>query len=232
MTNNKGKIICNSFSGKWDNFVGMEAFLEWRWEYDRENFEKEIGEEEKRIKEEYDSKPQKPKKVMQDKAFWSIISLLNFNENDEEKVIEPAVNALAKMSVKDIKQFEEALSYKLYLLDTKEHAKNIGEYSYSEIKEHFSVDLFLYIRCSVITQGKEYFEDSLKNPQNMPQDNSFEPLLLLASEAYTRRTGKEFEYITGCDYESFSNIEGWGTVRKMRIYNDKEIPILKTPTSP
>ena len=23
-----------------------------------------------------------------------------------------------------------------------------------------------------------------------------------------------------------------GTVRKMRIYNDKEIPILKTPTSP
>lgn len=61
----------------------------------------------------------------------------------------------------------------------------------------------------MIAKGKEYFELTLKKPQNMSEDNSFEPLLSLASEAYTRRTGKEFEYITGCDYESFSNVEGW-----------------------
>ncbi|MBG9586125.1 hypothetical protein ABE26_02675 [Cytobacillus firmus] len=149
---------------------------------------------------------------MKDEAFWSIIFLLDFYENDEEKIIEPAVNALAKMRVKDIKEFEEALSYKLYLLDTKEHAKNTGEYSYKEItQEHFSADLFLYIRCSVIAEGKEYFDDCLNNPQNMPKDNSFEPLLSIASEAYTRRTGKEFEYITGCDYETFSNAAGWNS---------------------
>ena len=205
-----GKIICSSFGGKWDNSVGIEVFLEWRWEYDRENFEKEIQEEEKRINEEY-KKSQKPKKMMKDETFWSIISLLNFNdENDEEEILEPAVHTLAKMSVKDIKEFEEALSYKLYLLDTKEHAKNIGEYSYDEeTQNYFSADLFLYFRCSVIAEGKEFFELTIKNPQNMSKDNSFEPLLSLASEAYTRRTGKEFEYITGCDYESFSNVGGW-----------------------
>ena len=204
------KIICSSFGGKWDNSVGIEVFLEWRWEYDRENFEKEIQEEEKRINEEY-KKSQKPKKMMKDETFWSIISLLNFNdENDEEEILEPAVHTLAKMSVKDIKEFEEALSYKLYLLDTKEHAKNIGEYSYDEeTQDYFSADLFLYFRCSVIAEGKECFELTIKNPQNMPKDNSFEPLLSLASEAYTRRTGKEFEYTTGCDYESFSNVGGW-----------------------
>ncbi|WP_197204526.1 DUF4240 domain-containing protein [Cytobacillus firmus] len=211
-SDNKRKIFCSSFGGRWDDSVGMEVFLEWRWEHDRENFEKEIREEEKRIQEEYHNKPQKPKKMMKDEAFWSIIFLLDFYENDEEKIIEPAVNALAKMRVKDIKEFEEALSYKLYLLDTKEHAKNTGEYSYKEItQEHFSADLFLYIRCSVIAEGKEYFDDCLNNPQNMPKDNSFEPLLSIASEAYTRRTGKEFEYITGCDYETFSNAAGWNS---------------------
>jgi hypothetical protein len=205
-----GKIICSSFGGKWGNSVGIEVFLEWRWEYDRENFEKEIQEEEKRINEEY-KKSQKPKKMMKDETFWSIISLLNFNnENDEEEILEPAIHTLAKMSVKEIKEFEEALSYKLYLLDTKEHAKNIGEYSYDEeTQDYFSADIFLYFRCSVIAEGKEYFELTIKNPQNMPKDNSFEPLLSLASEAYTRRTGKEFEYTTGCDYESFSNVGGW-----------------------
>ncbi|UYG95281.1 DUF4240 domain-containing protein [Cytobacillus firmus] len=211
-SDNKRKIFCSSFGGKWDDSVGMEVFLEWRWEHDRENFEKEIREEEKRIQEEYHNKPQKPKKMMKDETFWSIIFLLDFYENGEEKIIEPAVNALAKMRVKDIKEFEEALSYKLYLLDTKEHAKNIGEYSYNEItQKHFSADLFLYIRCSVIAEGKEYFDDCLNNPQNMPKDNSFEPLLYIASEAYTRRSGKEFEYITGCDYETFSNAAGWNS---------------------
>lgn len=209
-SDNERKIFCNSFGGKWDDSVGMEVFLEWRWEHDRENFENEIREEEKRIQEEFHNNPQKPKKMMKDETFWSIIFLLDCHENDEEKIIEPAVNALEKMRVKDIKEFEEALSYKLYLLDTKEHAKNTGEYSYNEIiQEHFSADLFLYIRCSVIAEGKEYFDDCLNNPQNMPKDNSFEPLLSIASEAYTRRTGKEFEYITGCDYETFSSAAGW-----------------------
>lgn len=208
LTKKERKIKCTSFGEKWDNSYGIEAFLEWRWENDRENFEREIREEEERDIEEFNT-IQKPKKMMKDESFWSIISLLNFNAECDEEIIEPAVNELAKMSVRDIKQFEEALSYKLYLLDTKEHAKNIGEYSYDEKNDYFSADLFLYFRCSVLAKGKEFFESTLDNPKNMPKDDSFESLLSLASDAYIRRTGKEFEYIAGCDYESFSNVEGW-----------------------
>ncbi|MGG4491173.1 DUF4240 domain-containing protein [Metabacillus idriensis] len=208
LTKKERKIKCNSFGEKWDTSDGIEVFLEWRWENDRENFEREIREEAERDIEEFNT-IQKPKKMMKDESFWSIISLLNFNAECDEDIIEPSINELAKMSVRDIKQFEEAVAYKLYLLDTKEHAKNIGEYSYGEEKNYFSADLFLYFRCSVVAKGKEFFESTLSEPKNMPNDDSFESLLSLASDAYRRRTGKEFEYYTGCDYESFSNVEGW-----------------------
>ncbi|MGE6592912.1 DUF4240 domain-containing protein [Bacillus mycoides] len=209
LKNNK-KVKCNIYSGNWSNFDGAEVLLEWRWENDREQFQKEIEEEEKRLEEEFYYKPQIPKTMMTDDAFWSILSLLNLDEKDEDSIVETAVSMLSKMYVKDIKQFEETLAYKLYLLDTKEHAENIGEHSYNErTEDYFSSDVFLYSRCSVVAQGKAYYEECLKKPQNMPKDTSFEPLLFLADEAYTRRTGKEFEYMTGCNYESFSNVEGW-----------------------
>ena len=205
----KRKILCNSFGGEWDDLVGLEAFLEWRWKYDRENFEEEILEEER--KNEELKKVKKSKKMMKDETFWSIISLLKINDEiDDGEMLEPAVNTLIKMSIKDIKEFEESLAYKLYLLDTKEHAKNIDDYPYNEGTQHFfSSDLFLYIRCSVIAKGKEYFELTLKKSENMSKVNPFEPLLSLASKAYTRKTGNAFEYIASYDYESFSNTEGW-----------------------
>ena len=147
---------------------------------------------------------------MNDEEFWSITSLLNSNGNGSEDILEPAVMALSKMSVKDIKEFEEALSYKLYLLDTREHAKNIGEYSYTEDNPiNFSVDLFLYIRCAVVAEGQQNFECTLKNPEMMIKNRTFEPLLSIASHAYLKRMKKDFEYTSGCSYETFSNIAGW-----------------------
>ena len=149
--------------------------------------------------------------MLDDETFWSIISLLDVeNDTRDLESIQPAVEALAKMSVREIKQFEENLSYKLFLLDTKEHAKNIGKYSYRENDEsYFSPDMFLYIRCFAVAQGKEFYESALNNPMNMPKHNACEILLSLASEAYTERMGKEFTYSSGCDYETFSNMEGW-----------------------
>ncbi|PQD95636.1 hypothetical protein CYL18_07005 [Pradoshia eiseniae] len=210
VSDTKQKIICNTFGAQWDGSIGMEAYLEWRWKYDREKFVEEIQEEENKIDEEH-KKIQKPKKMMKDETFWLIISLLNSDEKTgEEDILEPAVNALAKMEIKDIKEFEEALANKLYLLDTMEHAKNIGKHSYKEeAQEFFSADLFLYIRCFIIAKGKENFDLTVENPQNISEVNSFEPLLSLASKAYTRKTGNEFAYISGYDYETFSNIEGW-----------------------
>jgi hypothetical protein len=210
LTDEEKNIKCNVYSGKWSGWLANLVFYEWRWEYDRENFEEEIREEQKK-QTRLNSIPQKPKKMMEEDTFWSIVEMIDIIEDlDEEEQLEPAVQELAKMKVKDIKQFEETLSYKLYLLDTKNHAENTGDYSHGEEnKNHFSPDLFLYTRCYVVSNGKAYFELVLNKPQVMPKEKSFEPLLTLASRAYKRRMGKDFEYYPGCDYETFSNIKGW-----------------------
>lgn len=204
------KMKQSIYGGTWDETTGMEAFYEWRWINDRDNFENEILEEERKI-EQLMEKPQKPRKMMTDETFWYIISLLDWESvNDEDEVIEVAVRELEKMGVRNIKQFEEAMSYKLYLLDTKEHANNIGEYSFSKNKDdYFSPDVFLYLRCEVIAKGEDFFNAVLEYPALMPKENTFEPLLSIATESYERLTGKEFQYITGCDYETFSNVVGW-----------------------
>lgn len=210
ITDYEKSIESSTYGGKWNPYIAIGVYLEWRWLHDRENYEREIHERQNRETEEFLNKPQKPKKMMDDATFLSIISMLDFeNANFNEEILRPAIVELSKTSVKDIKQFEENLAYKLYLLDTKVHAKNIGENSYSDTETNFSPDLFLYIRCFVIAKGQEFYELILNNPRKMPKDNSFEPLLYLASEAYTKRMGKEFEYITGCDYETFSNVDGW-----------------------
>ena len=52
-------------------------------------------------------------------------------------------------------------------------------------------------------------QNVLFNPSKMLKDTEFEILLSLSSEAYYIKKGKEFEYESGCSYETFSNKEGW-----------------------
>lgn len=47
LTEKEMNIRCNSFGDTWDNSVGNEAYLEWRWEYDHENFVREVQEEQR-----------------------------------------------------------------------------------------------------------------------------------------------------------------------------------------
>ena len=47
LTEKEMSIRCNSFGDTWDNSVGYEAYLEWRWEYDHENFVREVQEEQR-----------------------------------------------------------------------------------------------------------------------------------------------------------------------------------------
>ncbi len=72
------------------------------------------------------------------------------------------------MKVKEIKQFEETIAHKLYLLDTKKHAENMREYSFKdETPNEFSVDDFLYTRCAVIARGQDNYVEILQNPEKM-----------------------------------------------------------------
>ncbi|MDC7783404.1 MULTISPECIES: DUF4240 domain-containing protein [Priestia] len=203
-------IESNVYGGIWSKECGMDVYYKWREETDPQGFKSEM---QKKI-EEADAnarrnKIMKPKKMIDDQVFWSIISLLDWGKEDEEAIVEAAIKELSTLTVWQIRHFEEALSYKLFLLDTEEHAKEIGEYCFSQQDQQFSPDLFLYARCAVVARGKEVFEDILSNPSKMLKDTEFEILLSLSSEAYYVKKGKEFDYESGCSYETFSNKEGW-----------------------
>ncbi len=147
--------------------------------------------------------------MLDDKSFWQVIDKIDWNEEDNDEQIQPVIDFLAEQSIEYIQHFQETLAYKLYQLDTKEHAKNIGECAYVNDDEYFSVDSFLYARCCVVANGQELFEKVLKEPIQMPKDLDYEPLLYVADEAFAEKTGDDFDYTTKYDYETYSNIEGW-----------------------
>lgn len=199
-------------SGVIEPHFANNAFLEWRWKNEKGEFQKEVeiqNEKSRIAREEYRKRSMKPKKMLDDNIFWEVIGKIDWTKEDDQARLKPAIDFLSKKKVSELKQFKENLSYKLYLLDTKEHAQNIGEDSFKENDSHFSVDHFLYVRCCVVANGKEYYESVLKNPKDMPKNMDFEPLLYIAEEAYEQRMNKELDYETGCDYETFSNYKGW-----------------------
>ncbi len=209
LTNSEIGIECNSFGGNWAEKCGNEAFLEWRWLYDRPAFEAEVEKQEKEFARRR-RLPQKPKMMMEVEAFWRVIRLFDWRQQgNDEKVLEPAVIALSKLPVCQIKMFAERLAFLLYQIDTKAHAKCIGKYAYDEKKDYVSSDGFLYARCAVVANGQRFYEAAINDPEKMPKDIEFEALLYLAPRAYERKTGNEYDFLTGCDFESFSNSEGW-----------------------
>lgn len=210
-TNDDAAIECDTYAGKWDDSSGNEAFLEWRWLHDRAAFEEEVRnkqEERERLR----RLPQKPKKMVSEEEFWSIIERFDWRQAGNDRgVLARAIEALAAKTKTEICCFQERLAYLLYQLDTKAHAGSIGENSYNPESDYLSADGFLYARCVVVANGKEFYDAVLADPTKMPKDMEFESLLGLASTAYELKTGEDFEYSTGCSYESFSNPAGWKT---------------------
>ena len=140
--------------------------------------------------------------ILSDKQFWKIISLLDWTKTGEnEGIVAPVVTHLSSLSPSFIYQFEDKLSEKLYQLDTRQHA--------AEFPTPFSVDDFLYSRCAVVANGEIAFQTVLNDPSQMPLHLDFEPLLYLASDAYTLKTGKPFVYAPTFSIETYANKEAW-----------------------
>jgi len=148
--------------------------------------------------------------TMNEDLFWRIIKLLNWKKTgDDDLVIKPCIDVLKQMPIENSYKFEDILSKLLYQLDTKAHAKEIGEDAYKE-GEYFSPDNFLYARCVPIANGEKCYNNVLKNPKEFPKDLEFEALLSIASEAYEQKTNQEWDY--NCDaysYETYENTKGW-----------------------
>lgn len=142
--------------------------------------------------------------LLSENQFWQILALLDWQQEKYSAILAPAIEALSKMPVANIYLFKDKLSEKLYLLDTKAHTSVYK----SKDPDHFlSADDFLYTRCAVVAEGQSYYENVLKNPDAMPFDMAFEPLLSLADDAYAMKTGKKFNYFPTFNYETGSNKE-------------------------
>jgi hypothetical protein len=147
---------------------------------------------------------------MTEEKFWQLISAFDWAQTgDDEAVTEPAVVELASLPIEEITDFQEILAQTLHALDTKAHARSIGEYAFTSEGDGFSVDLFLYARCCVVANGRDFFDSVVSDPSAMPSDMEFEWLLYVAASAYERKTGQEFDYDPTVSYETFANRVGW-----------------------
>lgn len=143
---------------------------------------------------------------MDENKFWEIIAQFDWGKaGDDDAVLAPAHNILVKLNTSDIIEFEEILAEKLYGLDRRDIAKAC----YNGDDENFSGDDFLYSRCVVVANGKDFFDEVISNPNSMPNDMEFESLLYLGPRAYEEKTGEELAHITKYSYETLSNTEGW-----------------------
>ena len=183
------------------------AFYEWRWENDRDAFQREIEEVREDTK---DGAPitatgprSKTKGAKLDIAqFWQFMASLDPDADDGEVYVNALIKRLGRRSRADIIEFGEQLAELLYTLDRREFAKNAGDAGGSS-------DSFLYARCYVLSRGRQYFERVLADPTLFPKDVDFEELLSVCEEAFEESTGESFEHVTHFSYETAANEEGW-----------------------
>ena len=145
-----------------------------------------------------------------DETFWDIVACFDWSDpENDDAILAQSIKVLADKPVRQIYEFQDMLSEKLYALDTRSHAMNTGENAWQNDYTDFSVDEFLYARCCVVANGREYYEKVLNEPALMPKDLTFESLLTLAHKAYNCKTNKQFRYIPAYNIETFSNKKGW-----------------------
>jgi hypothetical protein len=147
-----------------------------------------------------------------DGTFWAVIDLLDWShDGDDERVIKPVVERLASLPDAEIGSFHEILAQRLYDLDGRQWARESGSDIWHGEPDRLSVDGFLYARSAVVASGRAAYEAVLADPTRMPKNAAFETLLYVASTAYERKTGLEWDDLddTEVSYETFSNDEGW-----------------------
>ncbi|GGV87696.1 hypothetical protein GCM10015535_37410 [Streptomyces gelaticus] len=168
---------------------------------------------------------------MDEARFWALIASFDWERSgDDDAVLAPASRVLQGLPPREIVAFEDLLAAKLYALDTREHARWCyqGEADPDNGDEYISADDFLYARCVVVANGREFYEGVLADPSRFPTGLEFESLLYLASNAYEARTGVPHDELTSVSWESFSNTDGWQPTRSTTggRYTGPEMPPL------
>lgn len=148
---------------------------------------------------------------MKTEEFWKCIDMIDSEAvrfGDEEGGLEPLIGHLEQLSEEQLKGFDDRLAEVLYALDTLEH------YKHTAAAEGMTAgdDGFLYARCWVVSQGRDYYESVLKDPTKMPPtfEEWCESLLYVTQFAWENsgRDG-EWTYDAPVSYETGQNTKCW-----------------------
>lgn len=148
---------------------------------------------------------------MSDNEFFRITNAyLDWDkQGDDAAVLEPLIALLAKWGDKLIFAFEDRMAQLLYSLDTRRIANNVYK------GEHFSKDDFLYTRCVVLVNGKQYYNDIIRGVRRLGADLQFDAILYAPVCAWARchlRAPEAYPHVPPVSYETMSNQEAWQEV--------------------
>jgi len=143
-------------------------------------------------------------------TFWQLIGAIDraaLRSGDEDGAVQPLIDALAAHGEKELQEFEDLLTERLYDIDSEAHADAAGASGKSG-------DGFLYARCYVVASGEAYYQRVLGDPAVMPRsiEEWCEPLLYVARRAWAASTGKDeedWEHEGPLSYETGSNAAKW-----------------------
>ena len=158
------------------------------------------------------------KEDMNEAQFWAIINSFDWKTRNSDAILAPAIKALSQFSQKDIHTFHDILNEKLYTLDARRFAEQLGSNRYTaDDGNYFSVDSFLYARCCVVANGQSFYEKVLQNPTKMPKEYTFESLLYLPQQAWQLKTSSDkYNYFPETWVETFSNPDGWAGITPIK----------------
>ena len=143
--------------------------------------------------------------------FWSLVDNAVRASNGDEYLKEKYLTEeLEKLSLDEIKDFE--IAFRKCIIDADEFKIMAAQ---KIIEGYVTDDSYLYFRCWLIGLGKNAYTETLKNPDhlativNKKEICEWERIMYVATEAYSKKTGKEedetfprdFAINLGLDYD-------------------------------
>lgn len=145
---------------------------------------------------------------MNEKEFWKVMDKADWSsQGDDDKVLAPVIDVLAKLSDEEIFGFEDVMSKLLYDIDSQEIALQL----YGP-ELHFSEDLFLYQRCVALVNGAKYYKKILTGKEKLDPGKEFEAILYVPHRAWAQKhqaDSGDYPHFPEISYETGSNETLW-----------------------
>ncbi len=132
-------------------------------------------------------------KFLKEDDFWALIENAN-KQNIQEAAFDDLVDALSQKSIEEIVEFNDFVNHFLQISFTS-HLWCVAYVTLGGCSD----DSFDYFRAWLISKGKLVFEEALKEPDSLlsplkkllkdEEEPEFEDFLLIASDAYFKKTG-------------------------------------------